>query len=147
TRKPCDFPSGFNIESYQVFQGMPSFTMRDGDIIELGNRRLQVLHTPGHSPGHCCFYEKERGYLYSGDLIYSGCLDAFYPSTNPIEFMNSVDKIRKLDIQKICPSHHEINIPIGIVDRIYDAFCEIHSQNKFQHGNGIFDFGDFQIHI
>ena len=147
TRKPCDFPSGFSIESYQVFQGMPSFTMRDGDIIELGNRRLQVLHTPGHSPGHCCFYEKERGYLYSGDLIYSGCLDAFYPSTNPIEFMNSVDKIRKLDIQKICPSHHEINIPIGIVNRIYDAFCKIHSQNKLQHGNGIFDFGDFQIHI
>ena len=106
-----------------------------------------MLHTPGHSPGHCCFYEKERGYLYSGDLVYSGCLDAFYPSTNPIEFMNSVDKIRKLDIQKICPSHHEINIPIGIVNRIYDAFCEIHSQNKLQHGNGIFDFGDFQIHI
>ena len=147
TRKPCDFPNDFNIESYQVFQGMPSFTIRDGDIIELGNRRLQVLHTPGHSPGHCCFYEKERGYLYSGDLIYSGCLDAFYPSTNPIDFMHSVDKIRKLNIQKICPSHYEINISIGIVDRIYNAFCKIYSQNKLQQGNGMFDFGDFQIHI
>ena len=147
TRNPCEFPSDFNIESYQVFQGMPLFTMRDGDIIELGNRSLQVFHTPGHSPGHCCFYEKERGYLYSGDLIYSGCLDAFYPSTNPIDFMHSVDKIRKLYIQKICPSHYEINIPIGMANRIYNAFCKIHSQNKLKQGNGMFDFGDFQIHI
>lgn len=147
TRNPCEFPSDFNIESYQVFQGMPLFTMRDGDIIELGNRSLQVFHTPGHSPGHCCFYEKERGYLYSGDLIYSGCLDAFYPSTNPIDFMHSVDKIRKLYIQKICPSHYEINIPIVMANRIYNAFCKIHSQNKLKQGNGMFDFGDFQIHI
>ena len=29
-----------------------------------------------HSPGHCCFYEPERGFLYAGDLIYEGCLDA-----------------------------------------------------------------------
>ena len=147
TQRPCDFPSDFNFENYNIFQGAPSFIMRDGDIIELGNRSLQVLHTPGHSPGHCCFYEKERGYLYSGDLIYSGCLDAFYPSTNPIDFMHSVDKIRKLNIQKICPSHYEINISIGIVDRIYNAFCKIYSQNKLQQGNGMFDFGDFQIHI
>ena len=147
SRKPCDFPRDFNIENYKVFQGVPSFTMRDGDTIELGNRRLQVLHTPGHSPGHCCFYEKERGYLYSGDLIYSGCLDAFYPSTDPIDFMHSVEKIRKLEIQKLCPSHHEINISIGIVDKIYNAFCQLYRQNKLQQGNGMFEFGDFQIHI
>lgn len=45
------------------------------------DRALTVIHTPGHSPGHCCFYELERKYLYSGDLIYRGCLDAFYPKS------------------------------------------------------------------
>ena len=147
TRKPCDFPSNFSIDSYYVFQGMPSCTIRDGDRIELGNRSLQVVHTPGHSPGHCCFYEKERGYLYSGDLIYSGCLDAFYPSTNPMDYMHSVDKIRKLDIQKLCPAHHAINIPVGIVDRIFQGFCQIYRQDKLKQGSGLFEFGDFQIHI
>ncbi len=147
TRKPCDFPSFFNIESYQVFQGMPSFTMSDGDIIELENRSIQVVHTPGHSPGHCCFYEEDRGYLYSGDLIYSGCLDAFYPSTSPIDFMRSVDKIGKLNIKKICPSHHKTDISVGMIDRVYNAFCQIQRQNELKQGGGIFEFGDFQIHI
>ena len=66
--------------------------LHDEDCIDLGNRKLVVIHTPGHSPGHCCFYEADRKYLYSGDLIYSGCLDAFYPSTNPQEFWKSVRK-------------------------------------------------------
>ena len=38
--------------------------------LDLGGRNIQVVHTPGHSPGHCCFYEPERKYLFSGDLIY-----------------------------------------------------------------------------
>lgn len=59
---------------------------QDGDRFELGSRTLVVVHTPGHSPGHCCFYEPERNYLYSGDLIYKGCLDAFYPTTDLQQF-------------------------------------------------------------
>ena len=76
--KPCDFPSDFKIDKYQIFQGIPQMILHDGDCVDLGDRKLIIIHTPGHSPGHCCFYEPERKYLYSGDLIYRGCLDAFY---------------------------------------------------------------------
>ena len=41
--------------------------------VGISNIYIEVLHTPGHSPGHCCFYEQDRGWLYSGDLIYQGC--------------------------------------------------------------------------
>ena len=51
-RKPCDFPSDFKIEEYQIFQGVPQIILHDNDCIDLGNRKLIVLHTPGHSPGH-----------------------------------------------------------------------------------------------
>ena len=107
---PCDFPSDFNVEKYQIFQGV-----HDEDCIDLGNRKLVVIHTPGHSPGHCCFYEADRKYLYSGDLIYSGCLDAFYPSTNPQEFWKSVRKIQSLKISRILPGHHHLSIPVTII--------------------------------
>lgn len=147
TLKPCNFPNGFEIGDYSIFQGQPTCIMHDSDIIHLGNRNLKVIHTPGHSPGHCCFYEEDRGYLYSGDLIYSGCLDAFYPTTDPFDFMQSVNKIRNLQITKILPAHHCLNLRADFIDDVANAFNRLYCQNKLHQGNGIFDFGDFQIHI
>lgn len=102
TLEPCDFPKDFNIDDYQIFKGTPASILHDGNLIDLGNRTLKVIHTPGHSPGHCCFYEQDRGRLYSGDLIYKGCLDTFYPTTDPIAFMRSVEKVSLLKIKRCC---------------------------------------------
>lgn len=100
TRLPCSFPRDFDINAYQIFQGMPQRILQDGDFLNLGGREIQVIHTPGHSPGHCCFYEPERNYLYSGDLIYKGSLDAFYPTTDPQLFYQSIRRIQKYKIKK-----------------------------------------------
>lgn len=144
---PCDFPSDFKVEKYQIFQGVPQMILHDEDCIDLGNRKLVVIHTPGHSPGHCCFYEADRKYLYSGDLIYSGCLDAFYPSTNPQEFWKSVRKIQSLKISLILPGHHNLSIPVTIIDKIETAFHNLSNEGKLKQGNGIFSYEGFQIHI
>ena len=147
TLKTYEFPNDFCLEDYNIFKGTPTRIFHDGDQIDLGNRTLKAIHTPGHSPGHCCFYEQDRGWLYSGDLIYKGCLDAFYPTTDPTQFMRSVERIRKLDIQKVLPGHHRLNIPVSLVDKIVNAFNELYTKGDLQQGNGIFDFGEFQIHI
>lgn len=146
-RENCDFPSDFHADSYQIFQGLQQEILHDGDCLDLGGRKLTVLHTPGHSPGHCCFYEPERKYLYSGDLIYSGCLDAFYPTTDPAAFLQSVRKIQALEIKRVLPAHHQLDIPADIVGRIEKGFSQLAYEGKLKQGNGIFDFGDFQIHI
>lgn len=146
-RKPCDFPQGFVLDDYQVFHGTPSILLHDGDCIDLGSRTLVVVHTPGHSPGHCCFYEPGRKYLYSGDLVYRGCLDAFYPTTDPQQFLQSVTKVRALDIRRILPGHHSLDIAPDIMERIENAFQQLESSGNLVRGSGIFDFGDFQIHI
>lgn len=105
---PCDFPADFDPEQYTIFQGKPSMLLHDGDIVDLGSRKLQVIHTPGRSPGHICLYEKSTGYLFSGDVIYQGTLDAFYPSTNPIDFMQSVKRIAQLPLNRILPGHYSL---------------------------------------
>ena len=116
--KPCSFPKDFIIDDYQIFQGVPQLILHDKDCLDLGNRQLIVIHTPGHSPGHCCFYEPKRKYLYSGDLIYSGCLDAFYPTTDPQLFLQSVRKIQSLDIKRVLPAHHQLCIRTNLIDQI-----------------------------
>lgn len=145
--KPCDFPLDFKIDQYQIFQGIPQMLLHDGDRIDLGKRSLVVVHTPGHSPGHCCFYEPDKKYIYSGDLIYSGCLDAFYPSTDPQQFWESIQKISSLGIDRILPGHHQLSIPLALIGRIELAFRELSDRGKLKHGSGLFDYGDFQIHI
>ena len=145
--KPCNFPKDFNIDGYRVYQGTPSRLLHDGDSINIGNRRLLVVHTPGHSPGHCCFYEPERRYLFSGDLIYKGCLDAFYPTTDPKLFLQSLRRIKNLDIKRILPAHHALRIPVSLAASIENGFSKLENEGLLKHGQGIFDFGEFRIHI
>lgn len=145
--KPCDFPSDFKIDQYQIFQGVPQMLLHDGDSIDLGDRKLEVIHTPGHSPGHCCFYEPEKKYIYSGDLIYRGCLAMFYPSTNPAQFWESIRKIQSLEIKRILPGHHQLPVPVSLLDEIEMAFHDLSNKGKLKHGSGIFSYDDFQIHI
>ena len=147
TKLPCDFPEYFDPKNYRICQREPTRILHDSERIDLGDRYITVVHTPGHSPGHCCFYEPERQYLFSGDLIYEGCLDAFYPSTDPVAFMHSIERVKQLCIKKILPAHHRIDIPAGLTDKIYDAFTYLYDNNKLVQGNGIFDFGSFKIHI
>lgn len=147
TKYPCDFPAEFDVDAYNVFRGIPQRILRDGDRLELGGREIQVVHTPGHSPGHCCFYEPERKYLFSGDLIYKGCLYAFYPTTDPQLFYDSVKRVRGYKIARILPGHHQLNIPVSIIDEIEAGFAQIDASGKLKQGSGLFEFGGFKIQI
>jgi hydroxyacylglutathione hydrolase len=48
----------------------PGLDLHDRDELEIGNLRFQVFHTPGHTPGHVCFYEPEQGVLFDGDVLF-----------------------------------------------------------------------------
>lgn len=146
-KEPCQFPQCFNIDTYRIYQGLPTTILNDGNVIDLGNRKLQVFHTPGHSPGHVCLYEESKKYLYSGDLIYTGCLDAFYPTTDPYNFMNSVSRIKDLPLKKLLPAHHSLDISTSLVSDIYNGFKEIYESGRLVQGNGVFEFQNFSIHI
>jgi glyoxylase-like metal-dependent hydrolase (beta-lactamase superfamily II) len=139
-------PENFNIENYFPYKGEPAFLLQDNDIIDMGGRRLEVIHTPGHSPGHICLYDRERGYLFTGDLIYKGILFAFYESTNPEEFCNSVEKICKLEkIERILPGHNEPDIDRNYLEEVKMAFQLLKEKGLLKHGTGTHDFGNVKI--
>ena len=48
---------------------VPDATFADSETIPLGSLRLRAIHTPGHTPGHACFYHEESGVLFTGDHI------------------------------------------------------------------------------
>ncbi|WMJ86269.1 MBL fold metallo-hydrolase [Anaerocolumna sp. MB42-C2] len=141
-------PKEFQIENYEIYTGNPNSLLEDGDSIDLGNRSVTVIHTPGHSPGHICLWEKDRGYLFTGDLIYKGTLYAFYPSTNPLQFKQSVDKISNLDfVRRILPGHNEINIKPELIQKVKDGFEMLDQQGVLKQGSGIIRFEEFSIQL
>lgn len=142
-----DLPKEFDVSGYNMFQGMPSRILEDGDIIDIGGRMVEVLHTPGHSPGHMCFWEKERGYLFTGDLVYKDTLLAYYPSTDPIAYLASLERIAELPVSRVFPAHHSLDIKPEIITRMRDAFRDIKEKGLLHHGSGTFDYGDWAVWI
>lgn len=143
----CEFPVEFAPDSYELYQGGARGTVTDGTVLDLGGRKLEVLHTPGHSPGHICLWEKERGWLFSGDLLYLGSLDAFYPTTDPEAFARSVEQVSRLPIKRILPGHHSLDVPATLAGQVRDAFAELRKEGRLCQGAGLFEFGDFQLHL
>lgn len=63
------FPDGFDPDDYQLRQAHDVEAAYSGDIVELGNRQLELLALPGHSPGQLGALDRERGVLYGADVI------------------------------------------------------------------------------
>lgn len=145
--EPCTLPKEFDIHSYDIFQGNPARILNDNETIDFGGRSLKVLHTPGHSPGHMCFYEENKGYLFTGDLIYKGKMIAFFPTSDPVQYKNSVDRISSIPAKRILPAHHELDIKPELVKKVKKAFDEISKDNKLKHCNETFEFDDFKIQL
>jgi hydroxyacylglutathione hydrolase len=57
---------GLNFQNYSG----PLHFINDGDILELGDDKLEVILTPGHSPGSLCFYSGEQHFIIGGDVLF-----------------------------------------------------------------------------
>lgn len=143
----CELPEGYDINTYEFFQGQPTKVLHGGEVIELGGRTIQVLHTPGHAPGHMCFWEAERGYLFTGDLVYKGTLTAWFPSTDPEAYLKSLETVAELSAKKVFPAHHSLDIQPEILIRMRNAFRQLKADGNLHHGSGKFDYGDWLVQL
>ncbi len=141
----CDLPDCYDVNDYEFFQGKPTKLLKGNEIINIGDRFVQIVHTPGHSPGHMCFWEKERGYLFTGDLVYKDTLFAYFPSTDPETYLNSLETVSTLPVKQVFPAHHTLNIQPEILVRMRDAFRQLKADGKLHHGSGTFDYGDWAV--
>jgi hydroxyacylglutathione hydrolase len=72
----------------------PQLDLGDGEELEVGQLCFQVLHTPGHTPGHVCFYEATEGVLFDGDLLFRrGVGRTDLPGGSWQQLMNSIQEV------------------------------------------------------
>ena len=88
------------------FAGVEATRLVDeGDVIDLGDRRFEVLHLPGHSPGSLGLWEAATGTLIAGDAIYDGILidsteDAHIPT-----YLATMARLRTLPVRVVHAGH------------------------------------------
>lgn len=95
--------------------------------LTLGDKTLQVFHTPGHSPGGLCFYWAERKVLIAGDLIFAqGVGRTDFPGGDGSQLKDSILKMRDLDIHAVLPGHgpaiigrDQVLANFQIIERVY----------------------------
>jgi len=90
--------------------GEPQVWIEDGDVIEIGARRLEVVWTPGHAPGHCVFYLRDEKVMIVGDHLLPRITPhvGFGPGTqgNPLgDFIASQRKVQAFDVDFVLPAH------------------------------------------
>lgn len=88
----------------------PDIMLEGGEVIELGELSLEVIHTPGHSPGSICLYEPEKKWLFSGDTVFAygsfGRVDL--PGGSSRELIKSLEKLSRLDVENLYPGHEDV---------------------------------------
>ena len=88
-----------------------STPLEDNSEINLGKIKLKVIYTPGHSKGSVCFYEPKQKILFSGDTVFAhGTPSLITISGSKKEYIQSLNKLLKLKINKILPGHGDISL-------------------------------------
>jgi glyoxylase-like metal-dependent hydrolase (beta-lactamase superfamily II) len=104
THMPPGWPGA---AAYAIAPAPPTRVLQDGDVVDLGDRRFEVLHLPGHSPGSIGLWEAASGMLFSGDAVYDGeLLDDNADSSIP-DYIATMERLRALPVRVVHGGHGE----------------------------------------
>jgi glyoxylase-like metal-dependent hydrolase (beta-lactamase superfamily II) len=82
--------------------------LKEGTL-NLGDKSIRVIHTPGHSPGGICLYWEEKKALLSGDTVfYMGVGRTDFEGGDIDALADSVDRLSRLDVEYLIPGHGEM---------------------------------------
>lgn len=84
----------------------PDWVYEEGDEVQFEGGSLRVVHTPGHESGHCCFYERERAWLFTGDhVVGQGTVVIAPPDGDMGEYLGSLRRLLELPARRLMGGH------------------------------------------
>lgn len=97
--------AGYGFPPAQTF--VPTRWLQDGDTVQVGQETLQVLHCPGHTPGHVVFYVPGRRHAFVGDVLFAGSVGRTdFPQGSHEQLVRSI-------VQKLWPLGDDITFTPG----------------------------------
>ncbi len=109
-------------------QMVPYFPLKNGQIISLGKRTLEIIATSGHTKGSICILDQERKNLFSGDTVCDQGILLFLPhSASVSNFLQSIQllKERKNSLERIWPGHHKFPLDSDYLEEYEECAKQI----------------------
>ena len=80
--------------------------LHDGDLVDLGDVKLKVISTPGHTPGSICLYDEATRVMFTGDTVFEGgSFGRTDIGGNPEHMISSLEILTKYDVSTLYPGH------------------------------------------
>jgi glyoxylase-like metal-dependent hydrolase (beta-lactamase superfamily II) len=99
-------PAPYSSDTYNVTAAPATRLLWDGDVIDLGDRHFEVIHTPGHSPGGIALWEAATGILFSGDIVYDGGLVEGTSALEIWQYRASMERLLRLPVRVVHAGHY-----------------------------------------
>jgi glyoxylase-like metal-dependent hydrolase (beta-lactamase superfamily II) len=99
---------GFDARGYRFAACEPTRRLREGDVLDLGDTALEVLHLPGHSPGSTALWDPVRRELFPGDVAYDGELLDALPGSDAGAYLHSCERLLSLPAETVYPGHYRV---------------------------------------
>lgn len=98
----CDMFGWPHVETFE-----PDQWLNEGDVVSVGNGQLEVIHCPGHTPGHVVFYQRDDQIAMVGDVLFRGSIGRTdFPQSNHADLINAIN-------QKLLPLGDEVEFIPG----------------------------------
>ncbi|MFA5896062.1 MAG: MBL fold metallo-hydrolase [Thermoplasmata archaeon] len=110
--------TGAKVAAHRLSMVRKDITLEDGEIVPLGELKVKVVHTPGHSPDSSCYIVAGR--VFTGDCLFVGdCGRVDLPGSSVEQMYDSLfNKVRKMDEDLIvCPGHHYGPTPTSTIGK------------------------------
>ena len=98
-------PPGVALETFRQRPARVTRLVDEGDVVDLGDRRFEVLYLPGHSPGSIGLWEVATGTLFSGDAIYDGPLLDELPDSDIAAYCATMERLLTLPVRVVHGGH------------------------------------------
>ena len=92
----------FDVAAWMTPGAEPTSLLAEGDVVDLGDRAFEVLHTPGHTAGSISLWETATGTLFTGDAMY---VDDKLSWDDRAAFLRSLERIRTLPVEVVHAGH------------------------------------------
>lgn len=102
---------GYQLTDYSLTSAEPTLLVDDGDVFELGDRSLQVMHVPGRTQGGLAIWEEASGSLFTSDMLYDGDHGPSWPPKDPVAYCGSLRRFQQLPVERVYAGHY------GTMDR------------------------------
>ena len=144
-------PEGVDLDTLEILPCAATGLLQEGQIFDLGNRVLEVLHCPGHSPGGIVLLDRANGILFSTDVAYKGYPYA-YDGDRVQTYHQSLVRLAKLapELRVLYPSHNERSISPGLLPRMVEALERVidsHASDRVDGDVAMYDYDGVGVYL